>query len=147
LAARQWKQPAPSAKPSSQSFFESLGTVIQYFRCARSFQVVLARNLLFALFVSVIPALMPVASLKVLHLSSSSLGLLFTRMGAGSVVGAVLIVPWLRARCSPDCRTLSANLPLVCVYVLINGACSPARSVFYRAALAGVGWTMSASEL
>jgi hypothetical protein len=52
---------------------------------------VLARNFVFALFVSVIPALMPIAGLKGLQLSSSSLGLLFTSllftsMGAGSVL-------------------------------------------------------------
>jgi hypothetical protein len=49
---------------------------------------------------------MPVLGLKVLHLSSSNLGLLFTSMGAGSVVGAVFVVPLLRARLSPDCLTL-----------------------------------------
>jgi len=38
----------------------------------------LARNVLRALFISVIPALMPVVGLQVLHLSSSNLGLLFT---------------------------------------------------------------------
>jgi uncharacterized membrane protein len=32
----------------------------------------LARNFLFALFISVVPALMPVVGLKVLHLSSSN---------------------------------------------------------------------------
>jgi len=42
----------------------------------------LARNFLFALFISVIPALIPVVGLKVLHLSSSSLGLLFTSIGS-----------------------------------------------------------------
>ena len=74
--------------------------------------MVLVRNFLFALFISVIPALMPVVGLKVLHLSSSNLDLLFTSMGAGSVVGAVCIIPWLRTRCSPDCLTLLANLLL-----------------------------------
>ena len=119
LAARQWKQPVAPAKLPSESFFESFGTVIHYVRNAPGFQVVLARNFLFALFISVVPALMPVVGLKVLHLSSSNLGLLFTSMGAGSVVGAVLIVPWLRARCSPDSLTLFAILLLVCVYVLM----------------------------
>ena len=37
---------------------------------------------LFALFISVIPALMPVVGLKALHLNPSQLGLLFTSMGA-----------------------------------------------------------------
>ena len=106
----------------------------------------MARNFLFALFISVIPALMPVVGLKVLDLSSSNLGLLFTSMGAGSVVGAVFIIPWLRARLSPDCLTLSANLLLVLVYVLM--ALVRQTEVFVVvAALAGVGWTMSASEL
>ena len=89
---------------------------------------------------------MPVVGLKVLDLSWSNLGLLFTSMGAGSVVGAAFIIPWLRARLSPDCLTLSANLLLVLVYVLM--ALVRQTEVFVVvAALAGVGWTMSASEL
>ena len=106
----------------------------------------LARNFLFALLILVIPALMPVVGLKVLHLSSSNLGLLFTSMGAGSVVGAVFIIPWLRARLSPDCLTLLANLLLVLVYVLMAMVCQT-EVFFVVAALAGVGWTLSASEL
>jgi Na+/melibiose symporter-like transporter len=119
LATRQWKQLAMPPTLPSESFFESFETLIHYVGYARALQVVLARNFLFALFISVIPALMPVVGLKVLHLSSSSLGLLFTSMGAGSVVGAVFIIPWLRVRLSPDCLTLFANLLLVCVYVLM----------------------------
>jgi predicted MFS family arabinose efflux permease len=134
------------AKLSSESFFESFGTVIHNVRNASGFQVVLARNSLFALFISVIPALMPVVGLKVLHLSSSNLGLLFTSIGAGSVVGAVFIIPWLRARYSPDSLTLSANLLLVLVYVLMT-LVRQIEVFFVVAALAGVGWTMSASEL
>src|SRR5208282_3220624 len=119
LAARQWKQPVAPAKLPSENFFESFGSVIHYVRTAPGLQVVLARNFLFALFISVVPALMPVVGLKVLHLSSSSLGLLFASMGAGSVIGAVLIIPWLRVRFSPDCLTLLANLLLALVYVLM----------------------------
>jgi MFS family permease len=146
VATRQWKQPALPAKLPSESFFESFGTIIRYARNAPGFQVVLARNFLFALFISVIPALMPVVGLKVLHLSSSNLGLLFTSMGAGSVVGAVFIIPWLRARFSPDSVTLLANLLLVLVYVLM-ALVRQTEVFFVVAALAGVGWTMSASEL
>ena len=38
---------------------------------------------------------------------------------AGSAIGAVFIVPRLRARLSPDSITFSANLLLVLVYVLM----------------------------
>jgi MFS family permease len=146
LAIRQWKQPAVPAKLPSESFFESFGTVVYYVRYAPGLQVVLARNFLFALFISVIPALMLVVGLKMLHLSSSNLGLLFTSMGAGSVIGAVLIIPRLRARLSRDRLTLLANLLLALVYVLM--AFVRQTDVFFVvAALAGVGWTLSASEL
>jgi MFS family permease len=146
LATRQWKQPSVPAKLPPERFFESIGEVVHYVRYAPAFQVVLARNFLFALFISVVPALMPVVGLKVLHLSSSNLGLLFTSMGAGSVIGAVFIIPWLRARLSSDCLTLLANLLLVLVYVLMAFV-HKTEAFFVVAALAGVGWTLSASEL
>jgi hypothetical protein len=146
LATQQWKQPTVQAKLPSESFFESFATVIHYVRYASGFQAVLARNFLFALFISVIPALMPVVGLKALHLSSSNLGLLFTSMGAGSVLGAVFIIPRLRARLSPDSLTLLANLLLVLVYVLM-ALVRQTEVFFVVAALAGVGWTLSASEL
>ena len=146
LATRQWKQPIVPAKVPSESCFSSSWKVLCYVRSAPRFQLVLARNFLFALFISAIPALMPVMGLKVLHLSSPNLGLLFTSMGAGSVVGAVFIIPWLRARFSPDSVTLSASLLLVLVYVLM-ALVHQIEVFFVVAALAGVGWTLSASEL
>src|SRR6266446_9721184 len=146
LAIRQWKQPIAPTKLPSESFFKSFGTVIRYVRYVPRLQVVLARNFLFALFISVIPALMPVVGLQVLHLGSSQLGLLFTSMGAGSVFGAVFVISWLRARFSPDSVTLSANLLIVLAYMLMAFV-RQAEVFFVVAALAGVGWTLSASEL
>ena len=146
LAIRQWKQTTVPTKLASESFFESFGTVVRYVRCVPRLQVVLARNFLFALFISVIPALMPAVGLKVLHLGSSQLGLLFTSMGVGSVFGAVFVISWLRARFSPDSVTLSANLLIVLAYVLMAFV-RQVELFFVVAALAGVGWTLSASEL
>jgi MFS family permease len=146
LAIRQWKQPTATEKLPSESFFKSFGTVIRYVRYVPALQTVLVRNFLFALFISVIPALMPVVGLKVLHLSSSQLGLLFTSMGAGSVFGAVFVISWLRARFSPDSVTLWANLLIVLAYVLMAFV-RQAEVFFVVAAFAGVGWTLSASEL
>jgi MFS family permease len=146
LAIRQWKQPAVLTKVPTESFFESFRTAIRCIRYTPGFQVVLARNFLFALFISVIPALMPVVGLKTLHLTSSNLGLLFTSMGGGSVIGAVFIIPWLRARLSSDCLTLLANLLLVVVYISLATVCQT-ELFFIIAAVAGFGWTLSASEL
>src|SRR6266436_8816633 len=137
LATLQWKQPSLPAKLPSENFFESFGTVIHHVRYAPGFQVVLARNFVFVLFISVIPALIPVVGLKVLHLSSSNLGLLFTSMGAGSVVGAVFVIPWLRTRFSPNSVSLSANLLLVLAYALMALVRQP-QAFFVVAALAGV---------
>jgi MFS family permease len=146
LAAWQWKPPTVPAKLPPERFFESFGTIVHYVRCAPGLQIVLARNFLFALFISAIPALIPVVGLKLLHLDSSNLGLLFTSMGVGSVLGAVFIFPWLRARFSPDSVTLSANLLIVIAYVLM-ALVRQKEAFFIVAALAGVGWTLSASEL
>ena len=146
LAIRQWKQPIAPTKLPSESFSKSFGTVIRCVRYVPRLQVVLARNFLFALFISVIPALMPVVGLQVLHLGSSQLGLLFTSMGAGSVIGAVFVISWLRARFSPDSVTLSANLLIVLAYLLM-AIVRQEELFFVVAALAGVGWTLSASEL
>jgi Transmembrane secretion effector len=68
----------PRAKPMSnlplENFTESFLTAIRYVRYAQGIQVVLARNVIFSFFISVIPALLPVVGLKELHLSPSSLG-------------------------------------------------------------------------
>ena len=146
LAARQWKQPTVVAKPPPERFLESFETVVRYVRCAPGLQVVFARNFLFALFISAIPALIPVVGLKVLQLSSSYFGVLLISMGSGSVLGAVFIFPWLRARFSPDSLTLSANLLIVTAYVLM-ALVRRTEAFFIVAAFAGMGWTLSASEL
>jgi predicted MFS family arabinose efflux permease len=145
-AIRGWKQPTPPVKVPAESFLNSFRTVIGYVRSAPGFQVVLVRNFLFALLISAIPALLPILGLKVLHLNSSNLGLLFTSMGAGSVAGVAFVIPWLRARFSPDFTMLSANLLIVLTYALMAFV-RQAEAAFGVAALAGMGWTLSASEL
>jgi MFS family permease len=146
LSVLQWKQPTLLPKVSAQSFSQSLGTTIRCVRCAPELQTMLARNFLFALFISAIPAVVPVVGLKVLHLNSCNLGLLFTGMGVGSIVGALIIARWFRAHFSPNALTFSANLLIVLAYVLM-GIVRQTDLFLLVAALAGVGWTLSASEL
>ena len=129
-----------------EKFFDSFAGAIRYVRYAPGIQVVLARNVLFALFISVIPALLPVVALKEVHIGSADLGLLFTSMGLGSVVGAIVLIPRARARFSPNALTILASVLLAIVFLLM----SVVRDVgFYLgvSALGGVAWTIAASEL
>ena len=145
-AILQWKRREEADKLPLESFFESFFTAIRYVRYAPGIQVVLARNVLFAFFISLIPALIPVVGLKELKLTAAGCGLLFSSMGAGSVLGAVFVVPWMRKHFSPNALTVMANVVIALVYVLM--ALVRDQNVFMVvAALAGIGWTLSASEL
>jgi MFS family permease len=101
---------------------------------------------LFAFFISIIPSLLPVVGLKELHMNASHLGLVFTCMGVGSVGGAVFVMPWARARYASNTITVLANILVVVVFVMM--AVVRQNELFLvAAALAGVAWTMAASEL
>jgi MFS family permease len=145
-AFAKWKSAEKQSKASIENFIESFVSAIRYVRYAPGIQVVLARNVLFALFISVIPALLPVIGLKKVHMSSSGLGLLFTSMGVGSVLGAIVLIPRARARFSPNTLTILASVLLAVVFLLM--ALVRQTSLFMGvAALAGVAWTVAASEL
>ena len=146
LALLQWKGPEAESGFPVENFLESFSTAVRYVRYSPAIQVVLARNVLFAFFISVIPALIPVIGLKELHLRPCSLGLLFTSMGAGSVFSAVFVLPRARERLSSNTLIVLGNLLIVLVYVLM--ALVRQRALFLVvAAVAGAGWTLSASEL
>jgi Transmembrane secretion effector len=129
-----------------ENFFESLTTAIRYVRYTPGIKVLLVRHALFSFFISIIPSLMPVVGLKELHLEAANLGFLFTSMAVGSVISGAFIIPWARARYSPQRITTMANLVLLvdcCLMVLVHRP-----FVFLLvAALGGIGWTLSASEL
>jgi MFS family permease len=146
LSVLQWKQPKTASTLPPEKASRSLSTAARYLRCAPELQILLVRNFLFALFISAIPAVVPVLGLKVLQLNSSNLGLLFTSMGVGSVFAALFIIPWFRARFSPNTITSSANFLIIVVYVLM-GLIRQTELFLLVAALAGAGWTLSASEL
>jgi hypothetical protein len=67
-------------------------------------------------------------------------------MGIGSVLAAVLILPWARAHFSPNTSTRLAALLLSIVYVLM-AEIREVPAFLLVAALAGVVWTVSAAEL
>ncbi len=146
LAILQWRQARAQARVPLDEFFATVTTAIHYVRYAPGIKVVLARSALFSFFISIIPALLPVVGLKELHLDPANLGYLFTSMGVGSVVGAVFVIPWARARFSPNTLTIYANLLLVLNLFLMANVHRP-HFFLLVAAIAGAGWTLSSSEL
>jgi MFS family permease len=146
IAIHRLRHPKPPSNLPLENFLESFVSAIRYVRYTSGIQVVLARNLLFAFFISIIPALIPVVGLKELHLDPSDLGLVFTCMGVGSVLGAVFILPWARGRFHSNTVTLLANI-LVAVVFFLMGTIRDPKLFFMAAGLAGTAWTMAASEL
>ena len=106
----------------------------------------MVRVSLFALFISIIPALLPVVGLKQLNLNASQLGFLFTSLSIGSVLGAVFVVPTVRAKFSPNRVTILATALLILVYFLMGCIRQP-EAFLLVAGVAGVAWTVAASEL
>jgi MFS family permease len=144
ISIAPWK-PQVSKLPL-ESFFESVATAIRYVRYSQSVRIILIRHAIFSFFIAIIPALLPVVGLKELHLSPSNLGLLFTSLGIGSAFSAVLILPWARAHFSPNTLTRSAAL-LGSIVSVLMALIRETPAFLLVAALAGVGWTVSAVEL
>jgi predicted MFS family arabinose efflux permease len=133
-------------EPHLENFLESFATAARYVRYAPGMQVILTRDFLFGLFIAVVPALVPVVALQHLRVQASQLGLVFTSMGIGSLLGATLLLPYARAKVSPNALTILAGVIQVAVLVLM--AIVPNLWTFLPVtALAGISWTVSASEL
>jgi MFS family permease len=145
-AILSWHNPRKRSRAPTESMLESFVGAVRYVRYSRGIQVVLIRALLFSLLISVIPALLPAVGLKALNLTSSSLGILFTSMAIGSLIGAVFVVPWARARFTSNEVTMLASLLLAAVYILM-AAVRHLEIFMAVAALAGLCWTLAASEL
>jgi MFS family permease len=145
-AVHQVKPSKVTSNLPLENFFGSFLSAVRYVRYTQAIQVVLARNIIFAFLISVIPSLLPVVGLKKLHLDPSGLGMIFTFMGIGSVSAAVLVLPWMRARFHSNIITVVANALVAAVFFLM--AFSDVEWLFLIAAcLAGIAWTMAASEL
>jgi MFS family permease len=142
----QWRKKRTRTREVTESLVESFVGAVRYVRYSRNMQVVLLRAFLFALLISVIPSLLPVVGLRALKLTPSSLGVLFTSMGSGSLLGAVFVVPWARVQFTPNRVTILASGLLAIVYFLM-ATVRNLEAFMIVAALAGLGWTLAASEL
>jgi len=131
---------------SLTSFASSISNTLRYVGQTQKVGKILLQNTMFSAFVVVVPALVPVLLLKELRLDGSILGLVFASMGVGSVISAILITPWLRARLSTDALMTIAQLTLAGIYLLM-AMVHHCLYCLIPMALAGASWTLAASEL
>jgi MFS family permease len=146
LVILKWKRARRQSQLPLESFFESFTTAIRYVRYTPGIKIILVRSALFSFFISIVSALMPVVGLQELHLEPANLGFLFTSMAIGSVISSIFIIPWARSRYSPQRLTTYANASLIAVCLLM-ATVRWSKMFLLVAALAGVGWTLSATEL
>jgi MFS family permease len=146
VAILLWKRRRPQSHLPLESFFESFITAIRYVRYTPGIKIILARSALFSFFISIISALMPVVGLEELHLEPANLGFLFTSLAIGSVITSIFIIPWARSRYSPQRLTTYADASLI-VVCLLMATIRWSKMFLVVAALAGVGWTLSSTEL
>jgi MFS family permease len=146
MAVVRWRNPHKRFRASAEGMLESFVGTLRYVRYTRGMRVVLIRALLFSFLISVIPALLPAVGLKALNLTSSHLGILFTSMAAGALLGAVVLVPRARERLTSNQVTILASLLLIVVYILM-AVVRNLEIFMVVAALAGAAWTLAGSEL
>jgi MFS family permease len=145
LAVLRWK-PRP-VHPSNlrESFRESFMSSFRYANSSLRFKIILFRNGMFSLAISAIPALLPVIALAELKCTAAQLGLFFTCVAVGSLAGAVIVLPYLRQRTSPNAIT-SIAMGIATVVLLSMALARNPPALMITVALAGVAWAMAASE-
>ncbi len=146
FAIMTWKRRSEVLETQLESFFDSIAGALRYMRYAPGVQIVLLRNFIFGVLIGATPALLPVIALKALHLDPLKLGFVFTCMGLGSLAGALFILEPARKKLTPNQMTVLSSVVLGASYALMATVRHP-QVFFIVSALAGVAWTVSASEL
>ena len=87
-----WKRKTARSKLPLESFLESFFTAIRYVQHSQGVQVILIRSAVFTLLISLIPAIIPVIGLKEVELNAMGCGLMFSALGAGSAIAALVLI-------------------------------------------------------
>ncbi len=140
-----WKREPEHTPKSTESVGTAIWAGMRYVRFAPPMHAVLFRSGSFVLSASALWSLLPLVAKVELHSESSGFGLLLGCLGAGSIIGALLIGR-LRRLFSPDTIATSA----VALFGLANLAAAYLESfgaVTVTMLAAGVGWMCTNSTL
>lgn len=141
-----WKRPKPEAGGLQEQFFGAFRAGLRYARASSELHVVLLRACVFFLFASAVWALLPLVARQMLGGTAGFYGVLLGAVGAGAILGAVLL-PTLRSRSrSADGLVLVAAVLMAAVMAALSVA--PPREVAVALMMVlGVGWIVALTTL
>jgi predicted MFS family arabinose efflux permease len=113
-----WKRPSAAADALSEHFLGAFRAGLRYARADRALHVVLLRAVVFFAFSSAVWALLPLVARNLLGGDAGFYGLLLGAVGAGAILGALLL-PRLRQHANADGLLLGASLLAALVMVIL----------------------------
>lgn len=140
-----WKRPPAVDTGLSEQFFGAFRAGLRYARASRELHVVLLRAAVFFLFASSVWALLPLVARKMLGGTAGFYGVMLGAVGAGAIVGAVLL-PRIRARLDADGLVLLASL-LSAGVMLALALAPPQWAAVLLMLVLGVGWIIALTTL
>lgn len=114
-----WPRPARPENPLQERFLGAFRAGIRYARANRQLQVILFRSGCYFAFASSTWALLPLVAKGVLHAGAGFYGVLLGAVGAGAIVGA-LMMPRLRQRFDADWLLLFSALVTAAVMAIVS---------------------------
>ncbi|PNG51648.1 MULTISPECIES: MFS transporter [unclassified Variovorax] len=141
-----WRRPAAADDAGlSEHFLGAFKAGLRYTRASRELHVVLLRAAVFFLFASAVWALLPLVARQMLGGTAGFYGVLLGAVGAGAILGAVLL-PRLRTRLQADGLVLLASLIAAGVMAALVAA-PPRWLAVALLLLLGVGWIIALTTL
>jgi len=133
-----WKRPAAADAALSENFLGAFRAGLRYTRASKELHRVLLRAAVFFLFASAVWALLPLVARQMLDGSSGFYGVLLGAVGAGAIIGA-LVIPKLGARLDADGLVLLASVASAAVMAVLVFAPAKWLAVLMLVLL-GMGW-------
>ena len=140
-----WRRPPGADDALSERFAGAFRAGLRYARASRELHVVLLRAAIFFACASAVWALLPLVARNLLGGGAGFYGILLGAVGAGAIVGAILL-PRLRARLDPDKLLLLSAV----VTALVMAALAPGPPQAVGVAillLLGVAWIIALTTL
>ncbi len=140
----RWKRPAATHKLPPEHFLGALKAGYRYARHAPALRLVLIRAVGFFVFGSALWAMLPLVARRGLGLDAAGYGALLGCMGAGAVIGALLLKR-LRGKVSANAISIGATVlfALATVSLALAGSAVFAGGVMLVAGLAWIGMLTS----